>query len=66
MEGIPSDVMWSLIDIKHIVSVSHHDGWLVDRVDGDLDEETCGIAADFAMRLKDVHLAALDRTAREC
>ena len=30
---IPSDVMWSLIYGKHIVSVPHHDGSFVDRVD---------------------------------
>ena len=24
---IPGDVMWSLIDGKHIVLVSHHDGY---------------------------------------
>ena len=32
--GIPGDVMWSLIDGKHIVSVPHHDVLFVDRVDG--------------------------------
>ena len=37
--GIPGDVMWSLIDGKHIVSVSRHDGWLVDKVDDDLIKE---------------------------
>ena len=37
--GIPDDVVWSLIDGKHIVSVTHHDGLLVDRADGGLDEE---------------------------
>ena len=31
--GIPGDVMWSLIYGKHIVSVPHHDGLFVDRVD---------------------------------
>ena len=36
--GILGDVMWSLIDGKHIVSVLHHDGLLVDRVDDGLDE----------------------------
>ena len=37
--GIPGDVMWSLIDGKHIVSVPHHDELFVDRVDDCLDEE---------------------------
>ena len=36
---IPGDVMWSLIDGKHIVSVSHHDRLFVDMVDNCLDEE---------------------------
>ena len=27
--GIPGDVIWSLIDGKHIVSVPHHDGLFV-------------------------------------
>ena len=31
--GILGDMMWSLIDDKHIVSLSHHDGMFVDRVD---------------------------------
>ena len=31
---IPGDVMWSLIDGKHIVSVPHQDGLFVNRVDG--------------------------------
>ena len=34
--GIPDDVIWPLIDGKYIVSVSHHDGLLVDRVDDGL------------------------------
>ena len=63
--GIPGDVMWSIIDGKHIVSVPHHDGLLVDRVDDGLDEEIDRMAADFAMRWKEVTLAALDRTTRE-
>ena len=37
--GIPGDVMWSRIDSKHIVSVPHHDGLFVVRVDDWLDEE---------------------------
>ena len=28
--GIPGDVMWSLIDGTHIVSVPHHDRWFMD------------------------------------
>ena len=35
------------------MSVPHHDGFLVDRVDDGLDEEIDGMAADFAMRLKE-------------
>ena len=50
---------------KHIVSVLHHDGFLVDRVDDDLDEDIDGMTTDFAMRLKKGTLAALDRTTRE-
>ena len=50
--GIPGDVMWSLIDGKPIVSVPHHDGLLVDRVDDGLAEEIDRVAADFAMRWK--------------
>ena len=53
--------MWSLIDGKHIVFVPHHDGLLVDRVDDGLDGEIDGMAADFAIRLKEV---TLDRTMR--
>ena len=44
--GIPGDVMWSLIDGKHIVSVPHHDGLFVDRIDGCLDEEIDGGTED--------------------
>ena len=47
------------------MSVQDHNGLLVDRADDDLDEEIDGLAADFAMRLKEVTLAALNRTARE-
>ena len=50
--SIPGDVMWSLIDGKHIVSVLHHDGLLVVRVDDVLDKEIDGMADDFAMRMK--------------
>ena len=50
--GIPVDVMWSLMDGKHIVSVPHHDGLLVDRVDDGLDEDIDGMVVDTAMRLK--------------
>ena len=47
--GLPGDVMWSLIDGKHIVSVLHHDGLIVDRVDDDLDEEIEVMVAEFTM-----------------
>ena len=43
---IPGAVMWSLIDCKHIVCVSHHDGSFVDRVDDCLDEEIDGRTED--------------------
>ena len=43
---IPGDMMWSLIGGKHIVSVRHHDGLLVDRVDDCLDEEIGGRTDD--------------------
>ena len=33
------------------MSLPHHDGLLVDRVDDDLNEEIDGMAADFAIRL---------------
>ena len=62
---MPDNVMWPLIDGKHIVSVAHHDGVLVVRVDDGLDEEIDGMAADFVMRLKEGSLASLDRTTRE-
>ena len=44
--SIPGVVMWSLIDGKHIVSVPHHDGLFVDRVDDCLDEEIDGGTED--------------------
>ena len=56
--GIPDVLMWPLTDGKHIVSVPHYDGFLVDRGDD-------GMAADFAIRLKGGTLAALDKTTRE-
>ena len=40
------------------MSVPHHDGLLVDRIYD-------GMATDFAMRLKEVTLAVLDRITRE-
>ena len=58
-------MMWSLINDNHIVSVPHHDGLLVDRVDNGICEEIDRMAADFAMRWKEITLAALDRTTRE-
>ena len=33
------------------MSVPHHDGFLVDRVDNSLDEDIDGMADDFAMRM---------------
>ena len=54
--GIPDDVMWSIIDGKHIVSVPHNDRLIVDRVDDGLDEEIDGMAADLTMRIKKVTL----------
>ena len=45
--GIPVDVMWSLIDGKHIVSVPHHDGLFVDSVDDCLDEDIEGGTEDL-------------------
>ena len=44
--GIPGDVMWSLIDGKHDVSLPHHDGLFVDRVDDCLDEKIDGGTED--------------------
>ena len=44
---IPGDVMWSLIDSKHIVPVPHHDGLFVDRVHDCLDVEIDGRTEDF-------------------
>ena len=60
--GILEDVIWPLIDGKHIVSVPHLDGLLVGMVEDSLDEVIDGMAADFAMRLKEITLAVLDRT----
>ena len=59
--GIPDDVMWSLIDGKHVVSVPHYDGLLVDRVDDGLDAGIDGMADHCVMWLKEVTMAALDR-----
>ena len=47
------------------MSVPHHDGLIVDRVDDGLDGEIDGMAADFEMRLKEVTLAALAKITRE-
>ena len=44
---IPGDVMRSLIDRKHIVSVLPHDGLFVNRVDDCLDEDIDGRTEDF-------------------
>ena len=45
--GTPGDVMWSLIDGKHIVSLPHQDGLFVDRVDDCLDEKIDGGTEDL-------------------
>ena len=42
----PGDVMWSLIDGTLILSVPHHYGLFVDRVDDCLDEEIDGGTGD--------------------
>ena len=63
--GIPGDVLRSLIDGKLIVSVSRHDGELVDRVNANNEEDLDGLAADFARQMKEVTLAALDRITKE-
>ena len=47
------------------MSVPHHDGLLVGRVDYCLEDEIDGMAAYFAMRLKEVTLVTFDRTTRE-
>ena len=44
--GIPGEVMWSLIDGKHIVSLPHHDGLFADRVDDCFDEKIDGGTVD--------------------
>ena len=38
--------MWSFIDGKHIVSVLHHDGLFVDKIDDCLDGEIDGGTED--------------------
>ena len=43
---IPGDVMWSLMDGKHNVSLPQHDGLFVDRVDDFLDEKIDGGTED--------------------
>ena len=49
------------------MSVAHHDGLFVDRVDDGINEEIDGLAADFSMRMNNVTLAmtALDMITRE-
>ena len=39
---IPVDVMWSIIDDKHIMPELHNDGLFVEMVDDCLDEEIVG------------------------
>ena len=55
----------AISDDKYIVPVSHHDVLIVDLVNGGLDEHIDGMAANFAMRMKEITLAALDRITRE-
>ena len=57
--GIPGDVRWSLIYVKQIVFVPHHDGLFVDIVNDDLDGKIDGMTASFGMWLKEVILTAL-------
>ena len=45
--------------------VPHHEGLLVHRVDYGMDEETDRMAANIAMYMKEVTLAALDRITME-
>ena len=54
--GIPGDVMWSLIDGKHIVSVTHPYILLVDKVDDCLDEEIEGGTEDWFNVADDNHV----------
>ena len=56
--------MWPLMDGKHIVSVPHHDGLLVDMVDDGLYEAINGMAAD-CNAVEEVTLVALDMATRE-
>ena len=46
---IPDDMMWSLIDGKHIVTIPYHDRLLVGSVNDDLDNEIDMVTADFGM-----------------
>ena len=43
---ILGDVMWSLIDGNHILSVPHHGGLFVDRVDDCFDKDIDGGTED--------------------
>ena len=45
--GIPGDVVWPLIEGKHIVSLPHHDGMFVDRVDDFFNEKIDGGTEDW-------------------
>ena len=45
--GIPGDVMWSLIDGKHIASVPHHGGLFMDRINDCLDKDIDGGTNDL-------------------
>ena len=63
--GIPGDVIRSIMDAKLIVSVPRHDGLPVDRVNDNNEDDLDGLAADFAMQMKEATLAALDRITKE-
>ena len=47
------------------MSVPYYDGLPVDRVNNSLDKEIDGMAADFAMPMKDITLAEFDRITNE-
>ena len=63
--GIHDDMMCSLIDGKHIVSVPYHDGLLVDRVNDGMDEEIDRMAADFGIQMKNATMSVFDRITKD-
>ena len=44
------------VPCKHIVSVPRHEGFLMDKVNDDIDKEPDGMAADFAMQMTEVRI----------